>query len=218
MNSASERLKWARKRAGYDRATEAARGFGWTISTYLGHENGDRALTLEAAKRYARSLKVRWEWLLEGEGAPTLKNVVGIKGRIGAGAEILVDAEQIPHEGLSEIEVPFPVPDGAVALEVEGNSMYPRYDPGDVIICTEYNVPADEISGQEAAVMTEDGRRFLKRVLPVGGDRFDLESHNAPMIRGVRLTWAGKVIGVVRSGTWERIKTSHARKRKAGRA
>lgn len=43
MNDIHERLAWARRHHGAHRtATDAARAFGWPVSTYLGHENGDR--------------------------------------------------------------------------------------------------------------------------------------------------------------------------------
>lgn len=61
-----ERLRQARERASYVRASDAARAFGWPVSTYLGHENGSRGLTKDAAERYARAFKVTWQWLLGG--------------------------------------------------------------------------------------------------------------------------------------------------------
>jgi hypothetical protein len=70
METPAERLQWARRRAGYDDATSAARAFGWKVSTYLGHEAGDRVPKRDLARRYARAYRTRWEWLLEGEGSP----------------------------------------------------------------------------------------------------------------------------------------------------
>ena len=66
-------------------ATAAARAQGWPVSTYLGHENGDRAPSRRlAAKRYAKAFHVRWDWLLEGESAPsfaaTMAPVLGYVG------------------------------------------------------------------------------------------------------------------------------------------
>jgi SOS-response transcriptional repressor LexA len=72
LQTSGERLQWARRHHGlYSNPTDAARAFGWTVSTYLGHENGDRNPSREAAKKYAKAYKVRWEWLLDGEGPPT---------------------------------------------------------------------------------------------------------------------------------------------------
>ncbi|HYP57944.1 MAG TPA: S24 family peptidase [Beijerinckia sp.] len=165
-------------------------------------KNGDRrGITTETLISLAPVLKTTAAWLLEGVGAPTPGNHVQVVGRIGAGAEILPEFEQIPPEGLYEIEVPFPIPHDAIAFEVEGDSMWPRYDPGDVIICWRQGTDAQEVIGWEAAVRTADGKRYLKRIQrgAIAGT-FDLESHNAAPIRGVRIEWAAAIQGVVRSG------------------
>lgn len=84
--------------------------------------------------------------------------------------------------------------------------MWPRYDPGDVIICGREGANAEDIIGWEAAVRTADGKRYLKRIqrgARVG--TFDLESHNAAPIRSVRLEWAAEIQWVVRSGQWRRL-------------
>ena len=73
LETPSQRLKWARKQHGkYPSPTDAARAFGWKVSTYLGHENGDRNPSRATAKRYGRAYHIRWEWILEGEGVPSL--------------------------------------------------------------------------------------------------------------------------------------------------
>jgi phage repressor protein C with HTH and peptisase S24 domain len=205
MEEPSDRLQWARRRAGYEGATEAARAFGWNENTYRSHENGERGLKRPIAERYAKAFNVSPGWLLTGEGAVERKNIAKVMGYIGAGAEILPEFEQVPPEGLFEIEVPFPIPDDAVAFEVQGDSMWPRYDPGDVIVCWRYAENLQQALGWEAAVRTTDGRRYLKRILE--GHRkgvFDLESYNAPTIRGVKLEWVGRVSAVVRAGDWAR--------------
>lgn len=127
-------------------------------------------------------------------------NTVAVRGLIGAGAQIRPDEEQVPDEGLYEIAAPFPIPDGALAFRIDGDSMWPRYDPGDVVICWASGTDVDQVIGWEAAVRTADGHRYLKRILR-GAARglFDLESHNAPPIRNVKLEWVARVQGVVRA-------------------
>src|SRR5690606_6270623 len=133
-------------------------------------------------------------------------NVVAVMGRIGAGAEITPDDEQVPPEGLYEIETPFPLPDDAIAFEVIGESMWPRYDPGDIIICWRQGSNAEDVLGWEAAVKTSEGARYLKRVLRgARSGLFDLESHNAPPIRGVGLVWVAAIQSVIRSGQWQKL-------------
>lgn len=213
MEEPFERLQKARRAAGYDEATDAARAFGWNENTYRSHENGQRGLRKDVAERYGRAFRVSAAWLLTGEGKAERSNIARVVGRIGAGAEILVDGEDWPVDGLYEIELPFPISDDVIAFEVEGESMWPRYDPGDIIIC--YAAPAriEEVIGFEAAVKTEDGRRFLKRVL-YGSSKaiFDLESHNAPPIRGVHLVWMSPIHSVIRAGQWRKA-TEQARRK-----
>jgi len=164
-----------------------------------------RGVTTETLMALAPVLKTTAAWLLEGVGEPTPGNIVQVVGRIGAGAEILPEFEQIPPEGLYEIEVPFPISNDAIAFQVEGGSMWPRYDPGDVIICWRQGTNVDEVVGWEAAVRTTDGKRYLKRIQRGGSSgTFDLESHNAAPIRGVRIEWAAEIKGVVRTGQWRR--------------
>jgi hypothetical protein len=164
-----------------------------------------RGVTTETLIALAPVLKTTAAWLLEGVGEPTPGNTVQVVGRIGAGAEILPEFEQIPPEGLYEIEVPFPIANDAIAFQVEGDSMWPRYDPGDVIICWRQGTNVDEVVGWEAAVRTTDGKRYLKRIQRGGSSgTFDLESHNAAPIRGVRIEWAAEIKGVVRTGQWRR--------------
>ena len=164
-----------------------------------------RGVTTETLMALAPVLKTTAAWLLEGVGEPTPGNTVQVVGRIGAGAEILPEFEQIPPEGLYEIEVPFPIANDAIAFQVEGDSMWPRYDPGDVIICWRQGTNVDEVVGWEAAVRTTDGKRYLKRIQRGGSSgTFDLESHNAAPIRGVRIEFAAEIKGVVRTGQWRR--------------
>ncbi len=173
-------------------------------------KNGDRrGITTETLAALAPVLKTSASWLLEGVGDPNAGTEVKVAGRIGAGAEILPEYEQIPEDGLFEISVPFATPADTIAFEVEGDSMWPRYDSGDVVICWRQSEDAENVVGREAAVRTRDGRRYLKRVRrgAVAGT-YDLESHNAAPIRGVEIVWAAAIQAVVRAGQWQRIASS----------
>ncbi|WP_411033814.1 XRE family transcriptional regulator [Shinella sp. BYT-45] len=181
--------------------------------SYVGRlENGERNLSVKHLSLFADALSVTSQDLLV-QTESSARNIVSVMGRIGAGAEILPDEEQIPPEGLYEIETPFPLPDDAIAFEVHGESMWPRYDDGDIIICWRQGIVAEEVLGWEAAVKTASGNRYLKRVLR-GAETgtYDLESHNAPPIRGVRLEWVAAIQSVIRSGQWRKL-TPAARQR-----
>jgi hypothetical protein len=170
-------------------------------------KSGDRrGVTTETLISLAPVLGTTAAWLLEGVGDAQPSNHARIVGKIGAGHEILPEFEQIPPDGLFEIEVPFPIPEDSLAFEVEGDSMWPRYDAGDVIICARQSEDAESVIGREAAVRTRDGRRYLKRVrrgaLP---GTFDLESHNAPPIRGVTIDWVAGILAAIRADQWRRL-------------
>ena len=62
-----ERLKAARRDAGYASAAAAAKEYGWPIGTYSCHENGSRGIKLDVAERYAWAFGVNPLWLLRGE-------------------------------------------------------------------------------------------------------------------------------------------------------
>lgn len=191
---------------------ELAEATGLSVS-YVGRlENGERNLSVKNMNLFADALGVEPQELLSVSRTKST-NVVSVMGRIGAGAEIMPEEEQIPPEGLYEIETPFPIPEDALAFEVHGESMWPRYDDGDIIICWRQGILAEEVLGWEAAVRTATGRRYLKRVLK-GADQgtYDLESHNAPPIRGVRLEWVAAIQSVIRSGQWKKL-TPAARQR-----
>lgn len=133
------------------------------------------------------------------KGYPTGR--ISIMGYIGAGAEITPDDEQVPPEGLEEVELLTAVPEGLIAFRVKGDSMRPAFRDGDVVLV--YKEPrssAESYYGDEVAVKTRDGRRYVKELQP--GRRagmFNLASHNAALIPDVRLDWIGEIYGTVRT-------------------
>lgn len=60
------RLKAARKAAGFLSATEAATALGMNYRTYAGHENGNRGISRNALELYAKRFGVTTDWLLSG--------------------------------------------------------------------------------------------------------------------------------------------------------
>lgn len=179
-----------------------------TRMTNLSNSKETREISLEELVGMAEFFKEEPPGLRDArqKAAEAAHTVVKVVGRIGAGQEILPELEQLPPEGLFQIEVPFPVPDNTLAFEVEGESMWPRYDPGDVVLCWKEGTNANEVIGWEAAVMTDQGQRYLKRILHGSKAKlFNLESFNAPVIRDVKLTWISKVQLVVRAGEWRQI-------------
>jgi len=199
IDEQAARLRQVRELRGFKTAKEAAERFHWNYNTYSQHERGQSAIT-RAAKEYAKAFKVHEGWLLTGEGegpAGTDRRTVKLMGYVGAGAEVEPDFEQVPEEGLETIEVPFPLPDEMIALGVRGDSMLPVYKNGSVIIVyKEQQRPLEAFFGEEAAVRTADGRRFLKTIMR-GANGVNLLSWNAAPIENVLLEWVGEIFAVL---------------------
>lgn len=66
-----ERLTAARKQAGFETAKEASEALSVNYQTYAGHENGSSGFRAPTGRRYARRFKVRFEWLMNGDGPMT---------------------------------------------------------------------------------------------------------------------------------------------------
>ncbi|MBN2759481.1 MAG: helix-turn-helix transcriptional regulator [Rhodobacteraceae bacterium] len=188
-----ERLRQAREKAGFEDAASAARRFGWGLSSYRSHENGQRGYKLDKAIAYGRAFRVSPEWLLFGKGDGQRKPVP-LVGYVGAGAEM------IPHDdggALDEIEPPPGVGPSAVAVRVRGDSMYPRYMDGDLLIYDSHASIYDA-NGQECVVSLPDGRAFVKTVRLEPGGKVTLESWNAPPIHGTMPVWVAPIVWVKR--------------------
>ena len=69
MSEMRDRLRQARKLAGYRTIVAATEAHGLVYSTYACHEGGARPFKREAP-RYAKLFRVNLTWLVEGTGAP----------------------------------------------------------------------------------------------------------------------------------------------------
>ncbi len=100
----SQRLRLARKKAGYVRAVHAARALDVNQQTYIGHENGSRGFRHDTAIVYARAFGVDLEWLLTGQGSP------GAASSTGSSA-----ISRSPSEGKQSMKKPSNMPPGPPA-------------------------------------------------------------------------------------------------------
>ena len=150
-------------------------------------------------------------------------NAVPIMGRVGAGATISPEYEQVPPEGLGEVELPFPIADETIAFEVVGDSMLPKYENGDIIVVyRDQRHPLSSFYGEEAAVRLKTGERYLKTIeRGKTAHVVNLTSFNAKPIAGVKLEWIGEICVTLPRGQIERLRARAAgrsRKKAAGHA
>lgn len=225
------RLAAARGAAGYRSAREAALANGWPESSYRAHETGRRTIGQDDAERYARRFRARGaaitaREILFGDETPAgpasaiERNWLAIMGYVGAGDVVEPDYEQVPFDGLEQVELPYPIADDLIGFQVRGISMMPKYDDGEIIVVTrDQPTSTDSMIGDVAVVRTHDGHRLVKRIMP--GPRphtFNLESFNAPTIVGARIAWASPVRLVVANvGLGRRMAPRRSAHRGAGK-
>lgn len=195
MDSPAERLQFLRKRAGFATATDAARAYGWTVSTYLGHENGDWNPSRESAKRYGTAFRERWEWILEGgaNAASVDTDTVPIVGDVGAGGKVDFDGES--QGGGDRAPKPPGSSSSTVAARVRGDSM-PGIAEDQWLIYYDERVAGvpDDYLGELCVVWLTSGLVYVKKVYR-GKDpnSFDLISSGYAPIRNEEVEWSAKV-------------------------
>jgi len=115
---------------------------------------------------------------------------VPLVGYIGAGEEITPIDDHALGDGIDFVEVP-PGLDNAIALQIRGDSMSPKFDDGDIVIVDKVYVDVRSLIGRICYVKLTDGRCFLKR-LRLGNrpGRFTLQSLNAADIPEVSIEQA----------------------------
>lgn len=124
---------------------------------------------------------------------------VPVMGLVGAGAEVLPIDDYPLGQANETIARPPGVSGVLVAVRVVGDSMLPRYDPGDLLLYTRENeTMAADVIGRYCVVNLNDGRMMVKKVQP--GKKlgtYTLTSPNAPPVENVFLRWAAPVRAVV---------------------
>jgi SOS-response transcriptional repressor LexA len=173
--------------------------------------------------KLATALECSIPYLLgeEDEPATTSRHRLPVRGHVGAGATIDTAFEQLDRETLEIVTVPHLVPPGAFGLEVRGDSMYPRYEHGDVVVLDRERQgrPLASYLNAEIAVLTADGQRLLKLLRQDPDSKaFYLVSHNAPPMLGVEIVRVWEVLFSARSHQIKREEPAVRRKAAAPRA
>lgn len=198
MSEQFERLRLARERAGFEGPTDAATYFGWNPVTYRSHENGQRGLRPDIAKRYARAFKVSAAWLLTGEGedgtaAQVEPGTVPLVGYVSAGAAThrfnLSDGE------LERVPAPEDATPNTVAVEIRGDSLGSFFDHWLVYYDDVRRPVTADLVGKLCVVgLADDGGTYIKKLKNSRArGTFHLYGQFGDPMLDVRLDWAARV-------------------------
>jgi SOS-response transcriptional repressor LexA len=175
------RLKEARRHAGFATAIEAAASLGIRYPTYAAHENGSRGV-VRAAEQYARRYRVSLDWLLRGIGVgPGEAEEIVSDRAIDVPLLTTISAGDLQRDDIADeakgVITVGQLPDGDwIALEVVGDSMDRISPPNSVIIVNR----ADKRLVPNACyvIADENGEATYKRYRP-NPDRFEPVSTNS---------------------------------------
>ena len=170
MTTRSERLKKARRDAGFRAATDAAKALGIPYSTYAGHENGSRQFETDDAIIYARKFKVPIEYLLTGKlgPAPSVEKTplatIPVIGIVRAGTWQEVDAGD---SGMFQVvpAAPGEPSEWQYAFTVEGTSLNRIAQPGSILVCLDYVKSRVEIQDSDLVIIERSrfGGQMIER-------------------------------------------------------
>lgn len=125
---------------------------------------------------------------------------IAVAGRVGGGAEVQLSDPYSKGDGLYRIACPPQIgPHGIVAVEVEGPSMEPAYEHGDILFYSRdvIGVPTEAI-GKRCIVEDADGMVWIKLLRRRDGqpeglfDLISFHADSAPMY-DVAVKWAAPV-------------------------
>lgn len=208
----ADRLRKARKNAGFRSAAEAAQALNVPYPTYAGHENGSRGITTEALELYARRYKVTADWLMTGKmqngqflqevppvSIPTGKKETE-KPNATIGSPVEGEGIAIPVYGqavggvdgqfimngsiLFEVMAPPQIAkiSGAYGVLISGDSMYPRYEDGEVAFvdpCRRVK-KGDYVVAQIQFDEHEPPHAYVKRFIRHNAEELVLSQFNPP--------------------------------------
>jgi len=139
--------------------------------------------------KIAEALDLPYESVNGSERVPLL-------GQIGAGGAIAFFKDD--HE-FEMVERPPLAPGPLMALVVAGESMLPKYEPGDVIyVRRDHDGVLPDYLGKYCAVHLADNGTYLKRLAPgTEPDRYTLRSLNAADMENVEVVWAAPVLFIM---------------------
>ena len=195
LDTPFKRLKWAREKHDrrWPKASEAIKSHGWTASTYYGHENGRRNYTVDEARDYGRTYKVKWEWLIDGKGSPTLA-MARVIGKVHDSAQVLLNDDK--NLVTTETELPPGCGPKTVAVEAKGEMpMQGMFDDGWLFFFDDVKEPPNKNQeGKLCVVQLDNGKVLIRTLRPARRkNRYDLEFPPLRPLLDQRIVWAAAI-------------------------
>lgn len=189
-------FKEARIAAGFATDADLARQLGIYPSAYTNLMKGERQLKALEAQKLATLLKRPVPEITQALGRePFAPIATALSGYVAAADKVVIFDDADDGVEIATVHVPFMHYPGSF-LQIRGESMTPRYNPGDVIgvrmNLAEANT-IDSLVGKDVVAFTADEQTLLKRL--EHGDRegrYTLLSVNplVPPLLNVALQWA----------------------------
>jgi hypothetical protein len=206
----ADRLRMLRIAAGYDRAKDAgnAIGVGSPVS-YQHHESGQRNVTREKAKVYAKFYDVSASMILYGEdsASPTVK--VPVTGTLGMHFRIIKMRDST--EIATEIDPPpVMVHHKLEAIAVLDNKNYPEYRAGDAVYFEPGALPPG-LAGKECVVEISNGERMICDVTEQANGLFTLTAKDRAPMTDMAINFAAPILWVRRDAFDVKVLTSTPR-------
>ena len=169
-----ERVTYLMNRRGIANAAELSRITGLTQVAIRNYMRGIKIPNAQALIKLSRALSTTTDYLLTG--SPLRPDRIPLLSKIPGGEpSVWTDGEYPPgfaEEYISRGDVSDP---NAFALIVEGDSMSPRINSGDIVIIS----PNSEVTSHSiAAVAINDDDRTLKKVIFLNNDKVLLQPEN----------------------------------------
>ncbi len=191
----SKRLREARE-ARFNSATDgwshAKRFVKVSKQTYIQHENGTRGFKAHLVG-YAKAFDVSPGWLLTGNEASSEAVQIRVDGRVAAGRDGDFYEMGYPEDAETVVFDPERI---FIALDIEGDSMSPRYKAKEKVLFGYRHDDPSNLLRQEVFVQLKTGEKLFK-ILREGSRKglWDLYSINPAYdpIRDVEIEWAAPV-------------------------
>lgn len=180
------RIKEIRKERGVTQA-ELAEALGISEVQVSRFESGARRTNTDFLGQVAEFFNVSLSDLFTPLQIPVV-------GYIGAGSEFFPLDDHEKGAGMDTILAPPGCPDNSVAVKIKGDSQWPIYNDGDVLVYWNRRYEIIEFLNRRCICGLADGRVLIKT--PTRGSSeglFTLTSFNAPPIVDVVVEWAAKI-------------------------